>query len=303
MFLSSVQARTWSESNAPNEPDINKKQQPFQHWQNGNILIPNQQEPLIKDGRLVPAEYNRSTSRLNEKESSKGIDLNTNKPAIPNINRYEPTVTEPDKSVSYSKDANIYSVSDKIATAPVKNEDKPTATRSFFHVGLRGTFEFASFDSSVAESLKTHHSYVEKTHPFSLGLEVALHKFYKYIYLDGGIFGQTDFGYTLSDKNKLEGSYSFGIFGNIGLPELIHFDKFRIIPAVGVEGTISGKFQAFDLSAVGSLYFVYSHVYTKLSFCKGFMSEEFKLKNNDTDAEESMKINKSYIQLSLGYWD
>jgi hypothetical protein len=164
--------------------------------------------------------------------------------------------TDPSKSITYSKDATIYTVSDKVATAPVKNEEKPLIARSIFHAGLRGTFELPSFDASVAESLKTHHSYVEKTHPFSLGIEAAFHHFYKYIYLDGGIFGQSDFGYTLSNKNKLEESYSFGIFGNIGLPELIHVDTFRIIPALGLEATISGKLEAFDISAVGSLYFV-----------------------------------------------
>ncbi len=118
-----------------------------------------------------------------------------------------------------------------------------------------------------------------------------------------GAFGQIDWAHSLSEKNKLDRSASCGVFGHIGLSELIHFNQFRIIPAMGTEVNIAWQFKSIDLSVGGSLYAVYQNMYLRVGAYKGLIPETFTLKNNDTDASESMKITKLYGVLSIGYWD
>jgi hypothetical protein len=296
VLLPTLEARTWSNDTKPTETDPKKidphqryyDNSPFKNDNLKNITNPDRDARLKEDNKFN--EYTHGINPDNNIPSIKGDASRT-------------FTTEPSKSITYSPDAKLHSISDTIETVPVKDESKPSTYTSMFHVGLRGTFELPSFNSSVSDAFKTHHAYVEKSYPFSLAIEAAIHRLYKLIYWDLGAFAQTDFGYTLSAKNKLEGSNSFGIFGNVGLSELIHVDKFRIIPAVGFEGAVSGKFEAFDLSVVGSLYFVYSNFYTRVGFGKGFVTEKFTLKNNDTDADENLEITKKYIQISIGYWD
>lgn len=282
VLLPSIEARTWSNDTKPTETAPKDKDRLNRDYGNSRKEPPFQINDLTK--------------------STQGFNPDQKIPSI-NSDASRTFTTEPSKSITYSPDAKLHSISDKIETVSVKDEPKPTNYASKFHVGLRGTFELPSFKSSVSDAFKTHHAYVEKSYPFSLGIEAAIHRLHNSIYWDLGAFAQTDFGYTLSAKNKLEGSNSFGIFGNVGLSELIHVDKFRIIPAVGFEGSVSGKFQSFDLSVVGSLYFVYSNFYTRIGFGKGFVTEKFTLKNNDTDADENLEITKKYIQISIGYWD
>lgn len=118
-----------------------------------------------------------------------------------------------------------------------------------------------------------------------------------------GAFGRIDWAHKLSEKNQLDGSASCGVFGHIGLSKLVHFNQFRIIPAIGAEVNIAWQFKSVDLSVGGSLYVMYQNVYLRLGAYKGLVPETFTLKNNDTDTLESMKITKCYGIISIGIWD
>lgn len=200
-----------------------------------------------------------------------------------------------------SNSPNIVVFEDKLEVVKPK-ETIPIIKRSEFHLGGRFILESVAFDSSVATDIKKHHDYVEKALPFSFGIEAAMHRLQKYIYWNVGGFGQIDCPYKLSDKNKLDGSNSFGVFGHIGLSELIHVDQFRIIPTIGAEFNVSGLFKSADLSVGASLYCVYQNVYVRIGVYKGLIPETFTLKNNDTDAEDSMKVSKCYGIAGIGYW-
>lgn len=284
MLLSSIEARAWSDNNGENqtkkEDDFNQKTADmFSQQDDRNNL----KKPLIiKDDKLVQKDHFSSDTPLvlpTPSQTQQGSGMN---------------------AIS-SNPAKILVFEDKLEVAKPK-ETPPIIKRSDFYVGGKIQLESVTFDSNVAADLKAHHNYVEKTYPLSFGVEAAMHRFQKYIYWNVGAFGQIDVSYKLSDKNTLDESSSFGAFGHIGLSELIHVDQFRIIPTIGTEFNVSGLFKAVDLSVGASLYCVYQNVYVRTGVYKGFLPETFTLKNNDTDAKDSMKVTKSYWVLSVGYW-
>jgi hypothetical protein len=290
MLLSSIEARAWSDNNSRSkdsfkDPDYKKPKDIFKEQDVKDDLY---SKTILKDDKLVQQQDWFS--------SDTPVVLPKTTPQLQQGNPLGSNINAPGTSPS-----NIVVFEDKLQVAKPK-ETPPTIKRSDFYIGGRFQLESVNFDSSVASNLKEHHAYVEKAYPFSWGVEAALHRLHKYIYWNVGGFGQIDWAHKLSEKNTLNGSGSFGIFGHVGLSELIHIDQFRIIPAIGAEFNVAWQFKSVDISVMGSLYFVNSNVYLRLGLGKGLVPETFTLKNNDTDADETMKVHKAYGALSIGYW-
>jgi hypothetical protein len=286
MLLYSLEARAWSDSNGNSEyskdNDFNKKPKDIFKEQDFKEHLKN---PLIiKDDKLAQKDHFSSDSPL----------------VLPT-----PSKTQQDYAIhaNGSTSPKLFVFDDNMRVAFPKETPLPTPKQSAIHVGGRFVLESVTFGSDVAAGIKQHHNYVENAYPFSWGFEAALHRLQKYIYWNMGAFGQIDWVHKLSEKNKLDGSASCGVFGHIGLSELIHFNQFRIIPAIGAEVNIAWQFKSVDLSVGPSLYVVYQNVYLRVGAYKGLIPETFTLKNNDSDASESMKITKCYGVLSIGIWD
>lgn len=284
VLLSSIEARAWSDNNglhqSVKEKDSNK--QPTDMFKEQDFKESLENPLIIKDDKLVSPGSSESSASSHLPLQYKPLEFNAT-----------PLGSKPTKLV----------VSDNSMTV-IKPSDTPLPSprRSECYAGGRFVLESATFGSGVADDIKQHHNYVENAYPFSWGVEAALHGLRKYVYWNIGAFGQIDWAHTLSEKNKLDGSASCGIFGHLGLSELVHVNQFRIIPAIGGEFNIAWQFKSIDLSVGGSLYVVYQNVYLRIGAYKGLIPETFTLKNNDTDALESMKITKCYGILSIGYW-
>ena len=284
MLLSSIEARAWSDNNngdnqAKKEDDFNKK--------------PGDMFNRPKDDKVARKDHFSSDTPL--------VLPTPSKPSVPSNLQRQHKPFDINSTQSGSNSPKIVVFKDNPEAAKPK-ETPPMIKRSEAHVGGRFLLESVTFDSSFRSDLKAHHNYVEKTYPFSWGIEAALHRLQKYIYWNMGAFGQIDWAHKLSEKNKLDQSASFGLLGHIGLSELIHINHFRIIPTIGVEFNVSGLFKSVDLSVGGSLYVVYQNVYVRIGAYLGFVPETFTLKNNDTDAEDSLKVSKRYGILAIGYW-
>lgn len=282
MLLSSIEARAWSDNNGNSdyskEKDLDKKQAGMFKDQD------------FKDDITSKALMNNDKLLLIVRPASSHSPLQYKPMEI----KAKPIGSNPTKIVVFD---------DTVRVATPQETPLPFPKRSEFHVGGRFLLESATFGSGVADDIKQHHTYVENACPFSWGVEAALHRFQQYTYWNVGAFGQIDWAHKLSEKNKLDGSASCGIYGHLGWSELIHINHFRIIPAIGGEFNIAWQFKSVDLSVGASLYCVYQNVYLRIGAYKGLIPETFTLKNNYTDALDSMKITKGYEILSIGYWD